>query len=236
MTTRAWERLDTGKERKRRGFEKVEEGLEVLTAKPIEPQRLDAGDQRWWSSPRKNRDGAHPSRERSGNVAQARTALQAQRGARARRWGRLLPRGGAARPQQWKGRAAQRTYARSREEEKETRQSRVRVRKREENDGMARATAGWRDRGAVVDSAARAAVAGARRGHRCCGRPGRKRRGATRGQGARARRKKKGRVGAAESRGSARAPREGRGEGAAWPGRPVGRRAVRDVDLMTGEP
>ena len=42
MTTGAWKRLDTGKERKRRGLEKVEEGLEVLTANPIELHRQDA--------------------------------------------------------------------------------------------------------------------------------------------------------------------------------------------------
>ena len=46
MTTNgAWKWLDTGKERKRHGLEKVEEGLEVLTAKPIELQWLDTGDQ-----------------------------------------------------------------------------------------------------------------------------------------------------------------------------------------------
>jgi len=76
MTTGAWKRLDTGKERKRRGLEKVEEGLEVLTANPIELQRPDAGDRRWWSSLRTT-EVAHT---RVGNGAatwaQARTALQ----------------------------------------------------------------------------------------------------------------------------------------------------------------
>ena len=45
MTTGAWERLDTGKERKRHSLEKVVEGSEVLTTKPIKLQRLNAGEE-----------------------------------------------------------------------------------------------------------------------------------------------------------------------------------------------
>jgi hypothetical protein len=44
-TSGAQERLDTGKERKRRGLEEVEEGLEVLTADLIELRWLVRGDQ-----------------------------------------------------------------------------------------------------------------------------------------------------------------------------------------------
>jgi hypothetical protein len=57
-TSRARERLDTGKERKRRGLEEVEEGLEVLTANLIEPRWFVHGDRRrWLASALKNRGG-----------------------------------------------------------------------------------------------------------------------------------------------------------------------------------
>jgi hypothetical protein len=56
-TSGARERLDTG-ERKRRGLEEVEEGLEVLTADLIELRWFVRGDRRrWLASALKNRGG-----------------------------------------------------------------------------------------------------------------------------------------------------------------------------------